>query len=129
MAKAGGNLTLTLDLRLRYVAYRELKAAVTQHQAASGSAVLLDAKTGEILALVSQPSYNPNNRATLKPEAMRNRAVADLIEPGSTIKPFTVAAALQTGKYSPSTQINTSPGYIRVKAKPYATIVITVCWI
>lgn len=117
VAKAGGNLTLTLDLRLQYVAYRELKAAVTQHQAASGSAVLLDAKTGEILALVSQPSYNPNNRATLKPEAMRNRAVADLIEPGSTIKPFTVAAALQTGKYSPSTQINTSPGYIRVKSK------------
>lgn len=113
----GGNLTLTLDLRLQYLAYRELKAAVTQHKATSGSAVMLDAQTGEVLALVSSPSYNPNNRAALKPELMRNRAVADLIEPGSTIKPFTVAAALTTGAYAPSTQVNTAPGYMRVKSK------------
>lgn len=113
----GGNLTLTLDLRLQYLAYRELKAAVTQHKATSGSAVMLDAQTGEVLALVSSPSYNPNNRAALKPELMRNRAVADLIEPGSTIKPFTVAAALMSGAYAPSTQVNTAPGYMRVKSK------------
>lgn len=115
--EAGNNLALTLDLRLQYLAYRELKAAVGQHQATSGSAVLLDAKKGEILALVSQPSYNPNNRSGLRPEAMRNRAVADLIEPGSTIKPFTVAAALNSGDYYPHTSVNTSPGYLRVKSK------------
>lgn len=115
--KAGGDIALTLDLRLQYLAYRELKAAVQQHHARSGSAVLLDAKTSEVLALVSQPSYNPNNRFELKPEQMRNRAVADLIEPGSTIKPFVVAAALTSGQYKPHTQINTSPGYLRVKNK------------
>lgn len=113
----GGNLTLTLDLRLQYLAYRELKAAVTQHQATSGSAVLLDARSGDVLALVSQPSYNPNNRAALRPEFMRNRAVADLIEPGSTIKPFTVAAALMSGQYAPGTAINTAPGFMRVRNK------------
>lgn len=115
--EAGQNITLTLDLRLQYLAYRELKAVVNQHKAASGSAVLLDAKTSEVLALVSQPSYNPNNRSTLNPEQMRNRAVADLIEPGSTIKPFVVAAALESGRYAPSTKVNTAPGYIRVKNK------------
>lgn len=115
--EAGGDLKLTLDLRLQYLAYRELKAAVTQHQATSGSAVLLDAKNGEVLAMVSQPSYNPNNRAQLRAELMRNRAVADLIEPGSTIKPFTVAAALASGKYRPTTEINTTPGFMRVKNK------------
>ncbi|MFY9180094.1 MAG: penicillin-binding transpeptidase domain-containing protein [Venatoribacter sp.] len=117
VATQGGNLTLTLDLRLQYLAYRELMAAVNQHHAASGSAVMLDAKTGEVLALVSQPSYNPNNRVGLKPEAMRNRAVADLIEPGSTIKPFTVAAALTSGEYGAHTPIDTAPGFIRVKNK------------
>lgn len=117
VAKAGGDLTLTLDLRLQYVAYRELTAAVNQHNAGSGSAVLLDAITGEILALVSHPSYNPNNRADLKPKNMRNRALADLIEPGSTIKPFVVSAALMSGDYKPHTQVNTSPGYMRIKNK------------
>ena len=113
----GEDLVLTLDLRLQYIAYRELKAVVTEHQATSGSAVLLDAKKGEILALVSQPSFNPNNRAQLKPEQMRNRAIADLIEPGSTIKPFVVAAALTGGDYQPNTVINTAPGVMRVKGK------------
>ena len=79
--------------------------------------MLLDARTGDVLALVGQPSYNPNNRAGLRAEHMRNRAVADVIEPGSTMKPFTVAAALQSGRFSPSTEINTSPGYVRVKNK------------
>ena len=78
---------------------------------------MLDAKTGEVLALVSQPSYNPNNRADLKPGNMRNRAVADLVEPGSTMKPFTVAAAIESGRYSPGTIVDTSPGWIRVKRK------------
>lgn len=113
----GSNLALTLDLRLQYLAYRELKAVVNQHRAASGSAILLDAKNSEILALVSQPSYNPNNRSSLNPEQMRNRAIADLIEPGSTIKPFVVAAALESGRYAPSTVVATAPGYMRVKNK------------
>lgn len=115
--QAGESLPLTIDLRLQYLAYRELKAVVQAHKAHAGSAVMLNAKTGEILALVGQPSYNPNNRATLRPEHMRNRAVADLIEPGSTMKPFTVAAALESGRYSPSTPVNTSPGYKRIKNK------------
>lgn len=117
VAQPGGDLTLTLDLRLQYVAYRELTAAVNQHRAESGSAVLLDAVSGEILAMVSHPSYNPNNRAGLKPENMRNRALADLIEPGSTIKPFVVSAALMSGDYKPHSQVNTSPGYMRIKNK------------
>lgn len=117
VATSGQTLKLTLDLRLQYIAYRELKAAVAQHHAKSGSAVLLDARTGDILALVGQPSYNPNNRAGLRPEHMRNRAIADLIEPGSTMKPFTVAAALESGRFTPDTEVNTSPGYVRVKNK------------
>lgn len=114
---AGQDIALTLDLRLQYLAYRELKAAVNQHRAESGSAVILDAKTSEVLALVSQPSYNPNNRTRLNPEQMRNRAVADLLEPGSTIKPFVVAAALESGQYQPSTKVNTAPGFMRVRNK------------
>ena len=116
-AEAGKDLQLTLDLRLQYVAYRELKAAVQQHKARSGSAVLLDANSGEILALVSQPSYNPNNRATLNAKQMRNRALADIIEPGSTIKPFTVAAALESGQFNLESLIDTQPGYVRVSGK------------
>ncbi|WP_028294697.1 peptidoglycan D,D-transpeptidase FtsI family protein [Oceanobacter kriegii] len=117
VAEPGNDLRLTLDLRLQYLAYRELKSAVQQHRAHSGSAVMLDAKTGEVLALVNQPSYNPNNRATLKAENMRNRAIADVIEPGSTVKPFTVATALESGKYTPDTIVDTNPGYLRVGRK------------
>ena len=117
VAKPGHDMALTLDLRLQYLAYRELKAAVSQHHAKSGAAVLLDAHSGEVLALVGQPSYNPNNRAGLKAEYMRNRAIADLIEPGSTMKPFTVAAALESGRYFPDTEVDTAPGYVRVKNK------------
>lgn len=116
-AENGQDLNLTLDLRLQYMAYRELKAAVSQHKAHSGSAVLLDARTSEVLAMVSQPSYNPNNRSQLKAEAMRNRALADLIEPGSTMKPFTVAASLDSGNVTPDTTIDTAPGYMRVRHK------------
>ncbi len=117
IAKPGNDLKLTLDLRLQYLAYRELKAAVQVHKANWGSAVLLDAKNGDILALVNRPSYNPNNRAKLNAKAMRNRALTDMVEPGSTMKAFTVAAALTNKKYNASSIINTSPGYIRVKRK------------
>ncbi|WP_221799230.1 peptidoglycan D,D-transpeptidase FtsI family protein [Oceanobacter mangrovi] len=117
IAEPGKDLRLTLDLRLQYLAYRELMAAVQQHKAHSGSAVMLDAKTGEVLAMVNQPSYNPNNRAELNPEQMRNRAIADVVEPGSTMKPFTIAAALDSGRYTPSTKVDTSPGYLRVRNK------------
>ena len=117
VVQAGKDLQLTLDLRLQYLAYRELKAAVQTHDAKAGSAVMLDAETGEILAMVSQPSYNPNNRANLNPANMRNRAMTDLMEPGSTMKPFTVTAAMESGRYKPETKIDTSPGYIRVRQK------------
>lgn len=116
-AQAGQDLRLTIDLRLQYLAYRELKAAVRVHRARWGSVVLLDAKNGDILALANQPSYNPNNRRTFKPDRMRNRAVTNLIEPGSAFKPFTVATALESGRYVNGSLINTSPGYIRIKRK------------
>lgn len=117
VAKPGSELKLTLDLRLQYLAYRELKAVVQAHKANWGSAVLLDARNGDILALVNRPSYNPNNRSTLNAKEMRNRALTDMVEPGSTMKAFTVAAALKQGKYSASSVVNTSPGYMRIRQK------------
>ncbi|RBO81980.1 peptidoglycan D,D-transpeptidase FtsI family protein [Marinomonas aquiplantarum] len=111
--RPGENIELSIDLRLQYLAYRELKAAVNEHRATSASAVILDVKTGEILAMVNQPSYNPNDRSKLEYEDLRNRAVIDLFEPGSTMKPFTISAALMSGQYSTETTINTSPGYLR----------------
>jgi cell division protein FtsI (penicillin-binding protein 3) len=113
----GTDLTLSIDLRLQYVAYRELKAAIEGHEATSGSLVMLDAATGEILALANQPSYNPNEQHAADYEDMRNRAVTDSYEPGSTIKPFTALAALETGRYQPDTLIDTSPGWFRVGSK------------
>lgn len=110
----GQSLALSIDLRLQYLAYRELKAAVSQFKAESGSLVLLDVETGQVLAMVNQPSYNPNNRVELDLAALRNRAVTDAFEPGSTVKPFTVAVALQSGRYGKSSTIETSPGYLRV---------------
>ncbi len=94
------------------MAYRELKQAVEKHRASAGSLVMVDVKTGEILAMVNQPSYNPNNRSGMKAYRMRNRVVTDMMEPGSTLKPFTVAAALESGKYRKDTIINTSPGWM-----------------
>lgn len=111
--RPGENIELSIDLRLQYLAYRELKAAVTEHRATSASAVILDVKTGEILAMVNQPSYNPNDRTVLEYEDLRNRAVIDLFEPGSTMKPFTVSAALMSGQYTTETKIDTSPGHMR----------------
>ncbi len=113
-ARPGKALTLSIDRRIQYLAYRELKAAVRQQHARSGSVVVLDNHTGEVLALANQPSFNPNNRKHLRPDRMRNRAVTDVFEPGSTMKPFIIAAALQTGKYRVGTRINTSPGLFQV---------------
>ncbi len=113
-AQPGRNLTLSIDKRIQYLAYRELTAAVLGHKAKSGSIVVMDAHSGEILAMVNQPSYNPNNRYELKAEHYRNRAVTDVFEPGSTMKPFTVATALEIGEYKPGTMIDTRPGRYKV---------------
>jgi len=113
----GKDLVLSIDMRMQYVAYRELKAVVQQHHAASGSAVVLDVATGEILAMVNQPAYNPNNRAVMSIDSLRNRAMTDVFEPGSTMKPVTIAAALMSGQYDPDSQVDTSPGFIKVKSK------------
>ncbi|ABA59313.1 peptidoglycan synthetase FtsI [Nitrosococcus oceani ATCC 19707] len=112
--RPGRDLRLSIDLRLQYLAYRELKTAVQAHNARAGSLVILDVGTGEVLAMVNQPSYNPNDRSQLKSHLYRNRAVTDLFEPGSTIKPFTIGIALESGKYYPHTPIDTAPGYFRV---------------
>jgi cell division protein FtsI (penicillin-binding protein 3) len=113
----GEDITLSLDMRLQFMAYRELKAAVAGNHAKSGSLVMLDAGTGEVLALVNEPSYNPNDLGGASREGMRNRAVTDTYEPGSTIKPFTVLAALATPRWAPQTPIDTAPGYFRVGNK------------
>ncbi|MCK5334593.1 MAG: penicillin-binding protein 2, partial [Gammaproteobacteria bacterium] len=113
-AQPGQDLVISIDKRLQYLAYRSLKAAIKKHKAKSASAVVLDVKTGEVLAMVNQPSFNPNDRADLKPGRTRNRAVTDLFEPGSTIKPVTMIAALDSGKWKVSDVVNTSPGYMRV---------------
>ncbi len=113
----GQDLPLSLDLRLQYFAYRQLKDAVLRYSAASGSLVILDARSGEILALVNSPSYNPNESLQAGFAGMRNRAVTDTYEPGSTIKPFAALAALETGEYQPDTVVETSPGYWAVRGK------------
>lgn len=112
--KSGNDLMLSIDRRIQYLAYRELLNGVTENKAASGSAIVLDVKTGEILAMVNVPSFNPNNRSAVSNDAFRNRAVTDTFEPGSTIKAFTVASALETGLFKPSDVIDTSPGWIRI---------------
>lgn len=108
------DLTLSIDQRIQSVAYKELKKAVRYHQATSGSVVVLDVHTGEVLAMVNSPSYNPNNRRNVQPHQMRNRAVTDTFEPGSTIKPLVILSALQQGVVEPDSVINTSPGWMRV---------------
>ncbi len=110
----GEDLQLSIDQRIQYLAYRELKTAVTRHHARAGSVVLLDVTSGEVLAMVNQPAYNPNNRSDLDSSRFRNRAVTDLFEPGSTMKPFTISAALESGKYRPHTPINTHPGRLKL---------------
>ncbi len=113
-AHPGKTLKLSIDRRIQYLAYRELKAAVSKQHARSGSVVVLDNRTGEVLALVNQPSFNPNNRKRLKPDKLRNRAVTDVFEPGSTMKPFVIASALESGRYQVNTRIDTSPGLFQV---------------
>jgi cell division protein FtsI (penicillin-binding protein 3) len=113
-ARPGRELHLSIDMALQYLAYRELKAAVRDNRASSGSAVIIDIRTGEVLAMVDQPAYNPNDRSQLSPAAYRNRAATDLFEPGSSIKPFFVAAALASGRFQADSIIDTSPGYLMV---------------
>lgn len=110
----GQTLELSIDRRIQYLAYLELKSTVAQHRARGGAVVMLDVKTGEVLAMASQPSYNPNNRAGLNSEALRNRVLTDVFEPGSTLKPFTIAAALESGLYRAEQTIDTGPGLYRV---------------
>ena len=113
----GRDLHASIDLRLQYLAYRTLKSAIRQHRAESGSIVILDVGSGEVLAMVNQPSYNPNDRSQYSAERYRNRAITDIFEPGSSIKPLIVAAALESGRYRAGSLIDTSPGYIVVGPK------------
>lgn len=113
-AEQGRELKLTLDRRLQHLASRELKAAVTEHRAQSGSVVIVEVATGEVLAMVNYPSYNPNAGRSARAGSRRNRAVTDVIEPGSVAKPFTVAAALESGKFTLTTQIDTTSGVMKV---------------
>ncbi len=117
LREAGNNVRLSIDRRLQYLAYRELKRAVIHHRARAGTAVVLDVRTGEILALVNQPTFNPNNRSGLTSERFRNRAITDLFEPGSTFKPFVIAAALEAGVITPASTFDTSPGKIKIGSK------------
>lgn len=109
-AQPGKDLTLSIDRRIQFLAYRELKRQLLELGASSGSAVVLDVATGEVLAMVNLPTYNPNAVNTGKPDTRRNRAVTDVVEPGSTMKPITVAAALKAGLVTPDTKIDVSPG-------------------
>ncbi|MBL8225122.1 MAG: penicillin-binding protein 2 [Chromatiales bacterium] len=121
LPRPGGTLVSSIDLRIQYLAHRELKAALQQHKASSGSVVVLDVTTGEVLAMVNQPAYNPNARgrpdSQITTDALRNRAVTDILEPGSTLKPLIVAAALESGRFRPTSRIDTNPGVIRVGSK------------
>jgi cell division protein FtsI (penicillin-binding protein 3) len=116
-ARPGRDLVLSMDLRIQYLAYRELKAAIRDQRARAGSVVVLDVATGEVLAMVNQPAYNPNDRDQIDAETYRNRAATDIFEPGSSIKPFFVAAALASGKYDSRSIIDTSPGFFKVGVK------------
>ena len=117
--RPGRDLVTSIDLRIQYLAYRELKAAMQEYRARAGSVIVIDVETGEVLAMVNQPSYNPNDREQLKPELYRNRAATDIFEPGSSIKPFIMAAALASGQYRPDSMIDTSPGFLKVGTKVF----------
>ncbi len=116
-AKPGQDLTLSIDLRLQYLAYRELRNTLQDMGASAGSVVMLDSQTGEVLAMANQPSFNPNSRSRANTAGLRNRAMLDLIEPGSTMKPLTMVAALESGKYTPQTLVDAGPGYLSVDGK------------
>jgi cell division protein FtsI (penicillin-binding protein 3) len=117
-AEPGKDIYTSIDMRLQYIAYRSLARAIQYHAAKAGSAVLLDARTGEVLAMVNQPSYNPNQRRSMEAAQLRNRALTDVFEPGSTIKPFTLAASIDRGRYHADSQIDTSPGHWLVSGHP-----------
>lgn len=110
----GRNLALSIDRKIQYLAFRELKAAVDAHKAKAGAIVVLDAKTGEVLALANLPSYNPNNRVKLNRNSTRNRSITDIFEPGSTMKPIAIAAAMEAGKFTAESRIETSPGHFSI---------------
>jgi cell division protein FtsI (penicillin-binding protein 3) len=112
--RPGEDLRTSIDLRLQYLAYRELKAAVQENNARAGSVVVIDVETGEVLAMVNQPAFNPNDREQYLPSRYRNRATNDFFEPGSSIKPFIVAAGIETGRYHADTLVDTGPGWYRV---------------
>ncbi|MBU1283790.1 MAG: penicillin-binding protein 2 [Gammaproteobacteria bacterium] len=113
-AKAGKALALSIDLRLQYLAHRELRNALLEFGAKAGSLVMVDVRTGEVLAMVNQPTYNPNNRRNLQPAAMRNRAMIDVFEPGSTMKPFSMSAALESGRWKSSDTVDVYPGTLQI---------------
>jgi len=113
-ARPGRDVVLSIDRRIQSLAYRALRQGVQHHRARAGSAVVLDVRSGEVLAAVNLPSFNPNDRGDRSSPRFRNRAVIDLLEPGSTIKPFTVAAALQAGIVRPDTVLDTRPGFLKV---------------
>ncbi|MFQ5935640.1 MAG: peptidoglycan D,D-transpeptidase FtsI family protein [Acidiferrobacterales bacterium] len=113
----GQDLVVSLDKRIQYLAYRELKSAIEKHGARAATAIVLDAQTGEVLAMVNQPAFNPNNRNHLRSTLFRNRAVTDVFEPGSTMKPFTIAVALESGTFTHDSLIDTAPGRLRVGTK------------
>ena len=115
--RPGNNLRLSLDRRIQYLAYKTLKKTVRQHRAKSGSMVVLDIDTGEVIAMVNQPGFNPNRLQDRKSSRYRNRAITDLFEPGSTMKPISIATALNTGRYSPGTQIDTGDGWFMIDGK------------
>jgi cell division protein FtsI (penicillin-binding protein 3) len=115
--RPGRDLVTSIDLRIQYLAYRELKAAMGEYRAHAGSIIVVDVDTGEVLAMVNQPSYNPNDREQLKPGLYRNRAATDIFEPGSSVKPFIMAAALASGQYKPDSVVDTSPGFFKVGTK------------
>ncbi len=114
LPRPGQDIRLSIDRRLQYWTYQELKTAVLRAKATAGSAIILDIKTGEVLAMTNQPDYNPNNRRELKSDHYRNRVITDVFEPGSTIKPFTIIAALTSGKYIPTSRIDTRPGILKL---------------
>ncbi|HEK1007067.1 TPA: penicillin-binding protein 2 [Pseudomonas putida] len=113
-AKAGKTLALSIDLRLQYLATRELRNAIAEQDAKAGSLVIMDVKTGEVLAMVNQPTYNPNNRRSMFPAAMRNRAIIDVFEPGSTVKPISMSAALQSGRWKTTDKVEVYPGSLQI---------------
>lgn len=123
-AQPGKRLELSIDFRLQNLAYKELKAEFIKRRAKAASAVVLDVQTGEVLAMVNQPSYNPHNKVSLTDfSVLRNRAITDVFEPGSTVKPFTIVAALESGLYTPGTVIETAPGWMMVNGDEVRDIV------